>query len=88
MGCTAAQRKGLPEGTDLSCVKLILNGAEPISWDLCEEFLAAMAPHGLKRTVMFPVYGLAEATVGVTGGNPGDEYSRVIMHRHSNFSVR
>jgi acyl-CoA synthetase (AMP-forming)/AMP-acid ligase II/acyl carrier protein len=77
------ERKGLPEGTDLSCVKLILNGAEPISWDLCEEFLAAMAPHGLKRTAMFPVYGLAEATVGVTGGKPGDEYSRVIMHRHS-----
>ena len=77
------ERKGLPEGTDLSCVKLILNGAEPISWDLCEEFLQAMAPLGLKRSAMFPVYGLAEATVGVTGGTPGDEYSRVIMHRHS-----
>ena len=31
------QRKGLP-GIDLSCVKRIINGAEPISWDLCEEF--------------------------------------------------
>ena len=77
------ERKGLPEGTDLSCVKLILNGAEPISWDLCEEFLTALAPLGLKHNAMFPVYGLAEATVGVTVGNPGDEPSRVIMHRHS-----
>ena len=77
------ERKGLPDDTDLSCVKLILNGAEPISWDLCEEFLTAMAPYGLERTAMFPVYGLAEATVGVTMGTPGDEYSRVIMHRHS-----
>jgi acyl-CoA synthetase (AMP-forming)/AMP-acid ligase II/acyl carrier protein len=32
---------------------------------------------------MFPVYGLAEATVGVTIGNPGDEYSRIIVNRHS-----
>jgi acyl-CoA synthetase (AMP-forming)/AMP-acid ligase II/acyl carrier protein len=76
------QRKGLPD-LDLSCVKLILNGAEPISWGLCEEFLAALAPHGLKRSAMFPVYGLAEATVGVSIPQPGTEYSRVTMDRHS-----
>ncbi len=76
------QRKGLPD-LDLSCVKLILNGAEPISWELCEEFLAALAPHGLKRSAMFPVYGLAEATVGVSVPQPGTEYSRVTMDRHS-----
>lgn len=75
-------RKGLPD-LDLSCVKLILNGAEPISYELCEEFLQALGPHGLQRKAMFPVYGLAEATVGVTIGNPGDEYSRIIANRHS-----
>jgi acyl-CoA synthetase (AMP-forming)/AMP-acid ligase II len=58
-------RKGLP-GIDLTCVKRIINGAEPISWDLCEEFLAALAPYGLERNTMLPVYGLAEATVGVS----------------------
>ena len=77
------ERKGLPEGTDLSSVQLILNGAEPISYDLCEEFLDALEPCRLARTAMFPVYGLAEATVGVTFGTPGDLYSRVVMHRHS-----
>jgi acyl-CoA synthetase (AMP-forming)/AMP-acid ligase II/acyl carrier protein len=77
------ERKGLPDDTDLSRVKLILNGAEPISYDLCEAFLNALEPHGLARTAMFPVYGLAEATVGVTFGTPGDLYSRVVMHRHS-----
>ena len=76
------ERKGLPE-TDLSCVKLILNGAEPISYSLCEEFLEALAPNGLKRTAMFPVYGMAEATVGVSMPEFGVEYSRVIVHRHS-----
>ena len=77
------ERKGLPEGTDLSCVKLILNGAEPISWDLCEDFLTQLAPFGLKQSTMFPVYGLAEATVGVTIGRPGDELTRISVDRHS-----
>lgn len=76
------ERKGLPD-TDLSCVKLILNGAEPISYSLCEEFLDALAPCGLKRTAMFPVYGMAEATVGVSMPEIGVEYSRIIVHRHS-----
>ncbi len=76
------ERKGLPD-LDLSCVKLILNGAEPISYELCEDFLAALAPHGLRRSAMLPVYGLAEATVGVTMANPGDEYSRILVNRHS-----
>jgi len=76
------ERKGLPD-LDLSCVKLILNGAEPISWDLCEEFLGALAPHGLQHSTMFPVYGLAEATVGVSVPEPGSEYSRITVDRHS-----
>ncbi|MGB5489353.1 MAG: non-ribosomal peptide synthetase [Woeseiaceae bacterium] len=76
------QRKGMTD-LDLSPVKLILNGAEPISWELCEEFLAALAPHGLKRTAMYPVYGLAEATVGVSLPKPGTEYSRITVDRHS-----
>jgi acyl-CoA synthetase (AMP-forming)/AMP-acid ligase II/acyl carrier protein len=76
------ERKGLGN-LDLSSVRLILNGAEPISWNLCEEFLDALAPFGLKRTAMFPVYGLAEATVAVTFCTPGDEYDRIIVDRHN-----
>jgi iturin family lipopeptide synthetase A len=76
------KRKGL-DNLDLSAVKLILNGAEPISYELCEEFLDALAPHGLRRSAMFPVYGLAEATVGVTYPRPGSEYSRITVGRHS-----
>jgi acyl-CoA synthetase (AMP-forming)/AMP-acid ligase II/acyl carrier protein len=77
------ERKGLPQGTDLSSVRLILNGAEPISWELCQDFLDALAPYGLARTAMFPVYGLAEATVGVSFGIPGEEPSRIVVDRHA-----
>lgn len=76
------KRKGL-DNLDLSAVKLILNGAEPISYELCEEFLSTLAPYGLRRSAMLPVYGLAEATVGVTYPKPGSEYSRITVNRHS-----
>ncbi len=76
------ERKGL-DNLDLSPVKLILNGAEPISWDLCESFLTALEPFGLKKTTMCPVYGLAEATVCVTFSEPGEEFSRIIVDRHN-----
>lgn len=75
------QRKGL-DGLDLSPVRLILNGAEPISFELCEEFLRALEPHGLARTAMFPVYGLAEATVAVSFPEPGRPYERIVADRH------
>ena len=74
-------RKGLPD-LDLSCVKLLLNGAEPISYELCEEFLSSLAPYGLRRSAMLPVYGLAEATVAVTIPDRGREYSRIVVDRH------
>lgn len=51
---------------DLSAVRIVFNGAEPIAPDLCREFLAALAPAKLAPNVMFPVYGLAEASLAVT----------------------
>ena len=51
---------------DLSAVRIIYNGAEPISEALCQEFLNDFARYGLKRSAMCPVYGLAEASVAVS----------------------
>jgi acyl-CoA synthetase (AMP-forming)/AMP-acid ligase II len=56
---------------DLSHVRILFNGAEPISPALCREFTDAMAPFGLKASAMFPVYGLAEASLAVTFPQPG-----------------
>lgn len=75
------ERKG-PGDIDLSHVRLILNGAEPISVDLCNEFLDAMQPHGLAREAMYPVYGLAEATLAVTMPEQGREFTYVTVDRH------
>ena len=70
------------EGVDLSSVRLIFNGAEPISVALCDEFMDHMAPYGLARSAMFPVYGLAEATLAVTFPAPGTIYTHQCFNRH------
>jgi acyl-CoA synthetase (AMP-forming)/AMP-acid ligase II/acyl carrier protein len=56
---------------DLSALRVIFNGAEPISARVMEAFCAALAPAGLHETAMFPVYGLAEATLAVTFSDLG-----------------
>jgi acyl-CoA synthetase (AMP-forming)/AMP-acid ligase II len=71
-----------PGSLDLSPVRLIFNGAEPISVELCEEFLARMGSVGLKRTAMYPVYGLAEASLAATFPPVGRLYRTVLLDRH------
>ena len=70
------------EGVDLSSIREIFNGAEPISVDLCNEFMSAMAYTGLKREAMYPVYGLAEASLAVTFPPLGSHYRWVRVNRH------
>ena len=54
------------DGLDLSCLRVIVNGAEPISAGICHEFLRKLKPFGLRQDAIFPVYGLAEASLAVT----------------------
>ena len=68
-------------GLDLSSVRIVFNGAEPISAELCAEFLRTMAPYGLDANVMFPVYGLAEASLAVTFPPPGRPLEIVALDR-------
>ena len=53
------------EGLDLSCWRSAYNGAEPVSPDTIDRFAQRFAPYGFRRETMMPVYGLAEATVGL-----------------------
>ncbi|MBP2227690.1 amino acid adenylation domain-containing protein [Azospirillum agricola] len=56
---------GAARGWDLSCVRVVVNGAEPIACDLIADFQRAMAPYGLAPGAMMPAYGLAEGTLCV-----------------------
>jgi len=71
------------EGVDLASVRLIFNGAEPISVELAGEFLDRMAPYGLRRNAMFPVYGLAEASLAVAFPPPGSDFKYITVDRTS-----
>lgn len=51
---------------DLSPLKVILNGAEPISTRIMSEFLDKLSEYGLKKEAMMPAYGMAEATLALT----------------------
>jgi len=55
---------------DLSSWELAFNGSEPIRAETMENFARAFAPAGFRREVFHPCYGLAEATLMVTGGLP------------------
>jgi acyl-CoA synthetase (AMP-forming)/AMP-acid ligase II/acyl carrier protein len=70
------------ENADLSAIRLIFNGAEPISVPLCNEFMNTLAYTGLKRQAMYPVYGLAEASLAVTLPPPGSDYRWIRVNRH------
>ncbi|OUA56150.1 AMP-binding protein [Bacillus thuringiensis] len=66
---------------DLSHVRMICNGAEPISEEVCKKFLLEMEKYGLKSNVYLSCYGLAEATVGVTSSLPGEELRIISLDR-------
>src|ERR1700690_1644014 len=70
------------ENVDLSCIRSIYNGAEPISVALCNEFMNALAYTGLKRHAMFPVYGLAEACLAVAFPPVETDYRWIRLNRH------
>ena len=55
-------------GLDLSSWRIAFNGAEPVRAATLTRFAEAFAPTGFRASAFFPCYGLAEATLAVSGG--------------------
>jgi acyl-CoA synthetase (AMP-forming)/AMP-acid ligase II len=72
---------------DLSSWKVAYNGAEPVRADTLRRFGATFAPCGFQPNFFYPCYGLAEATLIVSGGLVKDEptlcTSRVAALEHN-----
>jgi len=62
-----AQRAAL----DLSCWEVAFNGAEPVRPSTVEAFTQVFAESGFRPKAHLPCYGMAETTLIVSGGNPG-----------------
>lgn len=57
------------KGVDLSHLRVLLNGAEPVQPALCRRFVERFHRYGLRPEAMIAAYGLAEATLAVTRGS-------------------
>lgn len=76
-----AAARGLPKDgeppLDLSNVKAVLNGSEPISAATVRRFNEAFGPYGFPAKAIKPSYGLAEATLFVST-TPAAEEPKII----------
>jgi len=63
--CLKRVRESDIDGLDLSRWRIAANGAEAISARTLEAFCTRFAAYGFAREAMFPVYGLAECSVGL-----------------------
>lgn len=66
---------------DLSSWKIAFSGAEPIRLDSLERFANAFATRGLSRGSLWPSYGLAEATLMVSGCGGRDPVGRTYVDK-------
>ena len=58
-------------GVDLGSWRLAMNGSEAVSADTIVRFARRFGAHGFRAEAMCPVYGLAEASVGLTVSRAG-----------------
>ncbi|WP_151634008.1 non-ribosomal peptide synthetase [Noviherbaspirillum aerium] len=68
------------DGLDLSSWRIAYTGAEPVRHDTMDAFIARYAPFGFGAGAVYPCYGLAEATLFVTGGRRGSGMTADCFH--------
>ncbi|MDT3439448.1 long-chain-fatty acid--ACP ligase MbtM [Pseudofrankia sp. BMG5.37] len=69
------------ENADLSHLRYVISGGEPIDADAFDAFLDVAAKFGLDRDAAAPAYGMAESTCAVTMPAPGEgaQYDEVTV---------
>ncbi len=55
---------------NLSALRMLINGAEPVRAETVAAFQLAFAPYGLGARVQCPSYGMAENTLAISGNGP------------------
>ena len=86
--CVSRYRADQMQGVDLSCWKIALNGAEPVHAETIDRFIETFAGHGFNAQAAFPAYGMAEATLLISGGRRGAGHvtrmvSRAALQAHT-----
>jgi amino acid adenylation domain-containing protein len=65
--CSRRVREEQLQDLDLSSWRVAFNGAEPVRAETLQRFAARFGPWGFQRSAFLPCYGLAEATLFVSG---------------------
>jgi fatty-acyl-CoA synthase len=68
---------------DLSCLRVLGCGSEPINPKTMEHFLTAFAPFGLKSNAIMPCYGMAEATLAIAFDHLHRPMRKLVIDRHA-----
>ena len=69
------------EGLDLSSWRFAFNGAEPVSPETMSAFEEKFAKWNFRKNCLSPVYGLAEASVGLAFTPPGEPWRVDLIDR-------
>lgn len=83
--CTEKITGPLSSTLDLSCWSVAFNGSEPIRPSTMERFTDRFSSSGFKRSAFVPCYGLAEATLFVSGKPAGDS---PVLYRYEAEKLR
>ncbi|PLP98564.1 non-ribosomal peptide synthetase, partial [Cupriavidus pauculus] len=70
-------------GLDLSRWRVAFSGSEPVRADTLRAFAERFASAGFQSTAVYPCYGLAEATLFVSGGQRGEGLRTLRLDRHA-----
>lgn len=73
-------RRCEPDGLDLSSLRVLMNGSEPIEADDLTAFADKFAAAGLRPEAITPVYGMAESAVAVTFSADGLPKTDTVDH--------
>ncbi|RSS32085.1 fatty acyl-AMP ligase, partial [Streptomyces sp. WAC08241] len=76
--CTRRVTDAQAEGLDLSRWRFGVDGSEPVRASVLDAFRERFAPHGLRPDTLSPCYGMAEATLFVSGALDAPHGSRRI----------
>ncbi len=76
---TEEQRANL----DLSCWQVAFSGAEPVRAETLENFAELYSPYGFNPQAFYPCYGMAEATLFITGGDARKSPQTIYVDGHA-----
>lgn len=75
-------KNALSEDFDLSSIKMVVNGAEPINFDFCAKFIEVLSAYGLRGETICPAYGMAETTLAISIDSLNEDLTMLYIDRN------